>query len=87
MTQLKIKNLKNTYKKNSIYIFKFKNLSILGSYIKHSNDIYYFEISDTSYETLLDIKVIPKDYKINIIKTGGNSPDLKESILFKNFIF
>lgn len=87
MVKLRIKDLKNTYKANSIYIFKFKDLSILGSYIKNENNIYIFEIADLSYEMLLDIKIKPNESIISILKNGTDSPVLKENISFYNFIF
>lgn len=87
MVELKIKGLTKSYKIDSMYIFKFKDLSILGSYVKRRKDVYYFEIADVSYEMLLNMKIKPNDAIIKIMKNGSNEPILKEEIKYTAIIF
>jgi len=87
MIKIKIKGLNGTYKTNSIYIFKFKDLNILCSYVKNDDGIYIFEMADLSYDMLLDVKVKPNESVVDIMKNGHSNPVLKETTNFNNFIF
>lgn len=87
MLTIQIKNLTKAYKIDSMYIFKFKDLSILGSYIKNENNIHTFEIADVSYEMLLNLKIKPNESICKIMKNGPDKPILKEEIDYHSFIF
>jgi len=87
MVKIKIKDLNGTYKTNSIYIFRFKELNILCSYVMNDNGIYIFEMADLSYDMLLNMKVKPNESVVDIMKNGHSDPVLKETTSFNNFMF